>query len=693
MMPIRATENYWILETNKLGYALGLNKSGLLTHCYWGAKLHGESDYPLPVTPKDWASFNPTTHLTPEEYPAYAGLRYIEPTLMVTFADGVRDAVLRFDSAKIEGDHLQIIMQDAHYPLVVTLHYRAHEAHDLLERWVSVTNNGTDPITIQRIFSAQWHLPKGDDYWITHLGGRWIDEWNLFHEPLSRGVKVIDSRRLVTSQNSNPFFAIDRGTADEDNGEVWFGTLAWSGNWKLAAEVTDFASTRVNIGLNDFDFAWSLQGGETFTTPTSFAGYTDQGFGAASRTLHDYVRDDLLPHGKTLHKIIYNSWEATMFDVSEPSQIELATIAADLGVELFVMDDGWFNGRNKDNAGLGDWWPDPKKFPNGLKPLVDAVNALGMDFGIWIEPEMVNPDSDLYRTHPDWTIHFPNRIPTEARNQLILNFGRTDVQDYIIAQFDKLLTKNNITFIKWDMNRNVSEPGWPDAERDQRELWVRYVYGLYRVWGTLRERHPNVFWQSCSGGGGRADFGILRLADQVWISDNTDAPTRLSIQEGYSYSFPANTMEAWVTDWSREYVPLEFRFHVSMAGTLGIGTHLLHWNEDQRAEAKRLVELYKEIRHIVQLGDLYRLRSAQKHPYSALQYVSKDKSEGVLFAFRVHQPDVQHIPMLYLCGLDPTARYEVEGCGSARSGDSWMKAGLEIQLGNFQSTIRRIRRV
>jgi alpha-galactosidase len=306
---------------------------------------------------------------------------------------------------------------------------------------------------------------------------------------------------------------------------------------------------------------------------------------------------------------------------------------------------------------------------------------------------MVNPDSELYRAHPDWVIHFPNRPRSEGRNQLILNFGRTDVQDYVLGLLDRLLSENNIAFIKWDMNRNVSEPGWPEAPGDPRELWVRHVQGVYRVWGTLRERHPNVIWQSCSGGGGRADLGILRLADQIWVSDNTEAAPRLGIQEGFSHIFPANTMEAWVTDAGRNYLSLEFRFHVSMCGSLGVGGHLLHWSEEDRAEAAKWIALYKEIRPIIQFGDQYRLRSPQAHPFSAIQYVSKDRSEGVLFAFRTHLPFPTDLPPLYLRGLDPEARYEVEGVAGARSGLAWMRAGLEIDLGDFQSTVRRIRRV
>jgi alpha-galactosidase len=391
--------------------------------------------------------------------------------------------------------------------------------------------------------------------------------------------------------------------------------------------------------------------------------------------------------------VLYNSWEATFFDVDEVSQIELARHAAAMGVELFVIDDGWFHGRKSDNAGLGDWWPDQHKFPNGLAPLIAQVQALGMEFGLWIEPEMVNPDSDLYRAQPDWVIHFPTRARSEMRSQLILNFARADVQAYIIDQIDRLLTENKITFIKWDMNRNVSEPGWPDAPGDQRELWVRYVQGLYHVWGTLRSRHPHVVWQSCSGGGGRADLAILRLADQIWASDQTEAVARLSIQEGFSQIFPASTMEAWVTDVGAERRALAFRFHVSMCGSLGVGGHLTHWSEQQRAEAAEWIALYKDIRSIIQFGDQYRLRSAQAHPFSAVQYVSKDRSAGVLFAFRTHLPDPVSLPAIHLRGLDPQARYQIEGFPAARSGLAWMADGVAIQLRDFESTVRRIQRM
>jgi alpha-galactosidase len=694
-MPIHTSTNYWVLETRHTAYAFGLNKANLLSHCYWGKRLPFVKDYPAPFEPEHWASTDGYDHFIPEEYPGYAGTKYIDPVLKVTFADGVRDVVLEFQDFQTSASPqptLALCFKDSYYPLQVTLHYRIHEEYDLIERWTTLENLGTDPILVERAFSAKWTMPQGDDYSLTHMYGRWTDEFNLQRESLTPGLKVIESRRIIPSHRAVPWFAIDRN-ASEEQGDVWFGTLAWSGNFKITAEVTEFASTRVSIGVNDWDFAWKLMPGEPLVTPVAISGYTQNGFGAASRSFHDYVRNKLLPHGKTLHKILYNSWEATLFAVDEASQSNLAEIAANMGVELFVMDDGWFHNRNWDNAGLGDWFPDKKKFPNGLGGLIKRVNDLGMDFGLWVEPEMVNPDSDLYRAQPDWVIHFPTRARTEARNQLILNMARTDVQNYIITTLDKILSENNIAFIKWDMNRPASEPGWQDALGDPRELWLRYVYGVYHVWGELRQRHPKVIWQSCASGGGRADFGILKFADQVWTSDNTEATARLSIQEGFSQYLPANTMEAWVTDWGKDLVPLEFRFHVSMCGSLGVGGNLLEWTQLERESAAEYIRLYKEIRHVIQFGDQFRLISSQQNNYSALQYVSKDKSESVLFAFRTHIPDRFNIPMIYLRGLDPDALYSIEGFDQPRSGTAWMESGLKVELKNLQSRVLRIQRL
>jgi alpha-galactosidase len=316
-----------------------------------------------------------------------------------------------------------------------------------------------------------------------------------------------------------------------------------------------------------------------------------------------------------------------------------------------------------------------------------------MDFGLWVEPEMVNPDSELYREHPDWVFHFPGRTRTEGRNQLILNLARRDVQDHLIEVLDRLLSEHNIAFVKWDMNRNVSEPGWPDTEGEPREVWVRYVQGLYRVLSTLRERHSDVIFQSCSGGGGRADLGMLHFADQIWVSDNTEAAARVQIQEGFSYVYPANTMEAWVTDMNPDRLSLAFRFHASMCGVLGVGGHLARWTAEERAEGARWIALYKEVRRTIQYGDQYRLGSPQAEAFSAVLYVSKERSEAVLFAFRTHIARPTALLPLRLRGLDPEALYMIGDTGQTRSGSAWMHSGLLLELKNFESKVIRISRV
>ncbi len=695
-MPILYHKGLFILQTDATAYTFGLNQARLLAHSYWGRRLPYADDYPAPANPGAWGPFNNPAHLTPEEYPGYEDMKYIDPCLKCTFADGVRDVSPRFESFEADAETLRIHLRDEHYPLRVTLHYRLIPQYDLIERWATLTNLGDVPITLERVFSAQWHLPVGDRYRLTHLHGRWFDEMHIERTPLARGLTVLESRRLTSSHHHYPWFALDAGSADEESGAVWFGLLDWSGNWKIAAEVTDYASTRVNIGINDWDFAWQLGAGESFETPPTLAGFSAAGFGAASRALHNYVRDHILPHSDVPHKVFYNSWEATLFDVEFETQAELATHAADLGAEMFMIDDGWYKGRFSQTTGLGDWTPDERKFPGGLERLIKHVNDLGMDFGLWLEPEMVNPDSDLYRAHPDWVIHYPTRERRLGRDALHLNLARADVQDHLIESLDHLLRSYNIRYAKWDMNRNVSEPGWPDAPGEPRELWVRYVQGLYRVWHTLREKHPQVIWQSCSGGGGRTDLAMLRYSDVIWISDNSHAARRLSIQEGFSLIFPAAAMQTWVTDQGAE-IPLRFRFHAAMCGMLGIGADIRKWDTQQSDEARTLIAQYKDLRPLIQFGDLYRLRPADQSGFTALQYMSKDQSTGVLFAFCTYIP--QHEPSLTLRvrGLRPDHLYTIEGFEGMRSGTAWMNLDLQFGLygglGTFGSTIRRIAQV
>jgi len=355
--------------------------------------------------------------------------------------------------------------------------------------------------------------------------------------------------------------------------------------------------------------------------------------------LHNLEREEIAPHGlkSRVRPVLYNSWEATEFNVSESGQRELADKAAKLGIELFVMDDGWFGKRNNDRAGLGDWFPNAEKFPNGLKPLVDYVNQLGMDFGLWVEPEMVNRDSDLYRAHPDWVMNFPGRARSELRNQLVLNLARDDVKEYIFNVLDKLATQYQIRYFKWDMNRVFAEPGWPEKPvAEQRELWVKYVSNLYDIIARLRAKHPNLELESCSGGGGRIDLGIMRYVDEFWTSDNTDALDRLTIQHGFTAAYTPHVMMAWVTDvpnMNGRSTPLKYRFLVAMQGVLGIGANLNKWSDEDTKLATQMIALDKRIRNTVQFGNVYRLLSPRTNDTAANEYVASDGRQAVVFAF------------------------------------------------------------
>ncbi len=702
-----AARKIWLLATRDSAYALGVASNGALRHLYWGAPLWRVADVPVPAPQRDLSSFDPRPMFENEEYPGWGGARYYEPALKITAPDGDRDLVLVYQSHRIQQDELDITLKDIRDNIEVVLHYRVYPENGILARWSTITNRTAGPVTVESGQSAAWYLPPGEGYELTYLTGRWAAETQINREPIHEGMKVLESRKGHTSHNINPWFAIDAGDAAEERGGVWFGALAWSGNWRITVEQTPYRQVRVTGGFNPFDFGYPLKPGESLETPEFFAGYSSGGYGGASRLLHRFEREKILPGGATsrLRPVLYNSWEATTFNVNEDGQKALADKAAKLGVELFVMDDGWFGKRNNDRAGLGDWVVNPQKFPHGLKPLIDHVNQLGMDFGLWVEPEMVNADSDLYRAHPDWVINMAGRPRTELRNQMILNLARTEVREYIFGVLDKLASENNIRYFKWDMNRSFSEPGWPEsAPGDRRKLWVEYVRNLYDIIDRLRKRHPKLEIESCSGGGGRVDLGILQRVDEVWTSDNTEAFDRLRIQEGFTQAYTPKVMSAWVTDvpnMNRRSTPLQYRFLVAMQGALGVGANLNKWSESDFATAAKLIALYKRVRATVQTGGLYRLFSPRTGDLTANQYVSADGRQAVLFAFRHSQQYNTAVPAIRLRGLDERALYQLESVDGKLaerqrqlSGAWLMGAGLNVNLrGDYDSTAVVLERV
>ena len=690
----------WLLNTHENSYAMGVGSDGQLQHLYWGGPLWRMEDLAQAASQKDISSFDPHEELENEEYPGWGGKRYYEPALKITRADGDRDLVLRYVSHAIHGSQLDVTLKDIKDDITAVLHYRVFPEAGIISRWTTIHNGAQQALTVESAQSAAWYLPPGGGYRLTYLSGRWAAETQMNQEPIHEGMKVLDSRLGHTGHNLNPWFAIDRGTADEEHGAVWFGALAWSGNWRITVEQTPYRQVRVTGGFNTFDFSYPLKPGERLETPEFYSGFAAHGFGHASRLLHDLERTHIAPGGlrSRLRPVLYNSWEATTFDVNQPGQEVLADKAAKLGVELFVMDDGWFGQRNTDHAGLGDWVVNPKKFPNGLGPLIKHVNDLGMDFGLWVEPEMVNPDSDLYRAHPDWVMNFPGRPRSELRNQLVLNLARDDVKEHLFNVLDKLATEYNIRYFKWDMNRTFAEPGWPEmAPADQRKLWVQYVLNLYDILARLRAKHPKLEIESCSGGGGRVDLGILRYVDEFWASDNTEGFDRLRIQEGFSQAYSAKFMSAWVTDvpnTNGRSTPLQYRFLVAMQGALGIGSNLNKWTAEDDGVATKLIALDKRIRDVVQLGDMYRLLSPRTNDMTANEYVTKDATKAVLFAFRHSQEYGTPAATIHLAGLNPRFLYQLESIDgkliekqSRASGAYLMENGVNLKLvGDFDST-------
>ncbi|MDX3234503.1 alpha-galactosidase [Streptomyces sp. ME03-5709C] len=694
----------WLLSTPRTSYALRLDATGAPCHVAWGPRLTLEEAAELAVPPAADASSFEGRPPVGEELPVDGGARFGPPSLQVRFADGTRAFEWRPAGHEVREPapgvrELALRFRDRVHPLQVTLRYRVHDGSDVIERDTVLRNEGDRDLTLLRADSAAWSLPPLPDYRLSHVTGQWSAESRLHRDRLPYGETVLTSRRGITSHHANPWVMLDAGDATETHGRVWSAALAWSGSWRITAQRTPDGRAGVTGGAGHDGTNVPLAPGEEFTTPPFAAVYTDGGFGSASRAWHAYTLAHVLPHPREIAPVLYNSWEATGFDVDEAGQMALAARAATLGVELYVIDDGWFGARRDDRAGLGDWTPAADRFPSGLGPLAEEVHRLGMRFGLWVEPEMVNPDSDLYRAHPDWVLHVPDRARTELRNQLVLNFARRDVADWAYGWLTRLVADNGVDFLKWDMNRAFSEAGWPGRDGGGDRLWTGYVHNLYGVIDRLRADHPRLRIESCSGGGGRVDLGILSRTDQAWPSDNTDAADRVSIQHGYGQLYPARTMAAWVTDVPNQLthrsVPLRFRFHVAMAGVLGIGGDLTRWSEEELAAGAELVAEYKRVRHLVQHGALHRLRELGDEGSAVVEYAAQDGSEALVLAWQLVRRHGSPRTPVRLGGLTPGARYRDSRTGTVHHAAVLEGYGLTLDLppGDWASAVVHLVRV
>ena len=668
-------------------------------HVYWGKKLRDDGNLEGMLN----VGGNTGIDRLPQEYPQYGSGDFRNPAYQARLEDGTRVTELRYSSYRVlkgkpvleglpsvyvesedEAETLELILKDDYAKLTVILRYTIYEGMDVIARSVQFLNEGESKLQLLRALSASVDLSAGELDMI-YLAGAWAREGNLTRRRLVQGGTNIGSRRGMSGHQFNPFTALAKPGTDENQGEVFGFSLVYSGSFEAEAEVDSFGSTRFSIGLNSLDFTWQLEPGESFQTPEVIMVYSAQGIGEMSRVYHRLYRTRLC-RGQYRDKerpILVNNWEATYFDFNTDKLESIAAEAAKLGIELFVLDDGWFGKRDADNSSLGDWVEDLRKLPGGLNDLAKRVNGLGLQFGLWVEPEMISPDSDLYRQHPDWCLHVPGRRRSEIRWQLVLDYSRADVREYIYESLSRIFSTIPIAYIKWDMNRCLTEVGSAQmAPERQGEIGHRYVLGLYELLEKLTVRFPKILFESCCSGGGRFDPGMLYYMPQTWTSDDTDAVERLKIQYGTSLVYPVSAMGAHVSAVPNHQVgritPLSFRGDVAMSGNFGYELDLTKFTPEEKELVKEQVANYKGIRSLVQQGNLYRLQSPFEGNETAWMFVSDDQSEALVYYFRVMAIPNPPPRSLKLNGLNPSLNYRLEASEEVFGGDRLMQVGISL---------------
>lgn len=614
------------------------------------------------------------TGLGHDAYPAAGDGWTFEPALEVQHADGNTSLDLRVVGSITRGNLTKIEMKDPAYPFFVDVYYQAYPDLDVIETWTEYRHTEAHPVALSRFASSAPDFGTGD-YYLTQFRGDWANEANITEEKLTYGIKTIDSKLGVRAdQHRAPWFLLSKGgPAKEDVGEVFGGSLAWSGSFAFSFEVDPSGRLRALCGMNPYASTYNLKPNERFATPKMVWAWSNKGTGELSRKLHHWVRENALREGDKLRSVLLNNWEATYFNFDEKKIVSLFDGAKDLGMELFLLDDGWFGKkypRDGDTQGLGDWIPDPKKLPNGIGALTSAAKDRGLRFGIWLEPEMVNPKSELFEKHPDWAIQQPKRGLDLQRHQLVLDLSNPKVEEYVYSVCDRTLRENpGISYVKWDCNRFLTQPGSPYLKgSNQSHLWIDYVRALYRVMDRLAKEHPDVEIMMCSGGGGRVDYGAMRFAQEFWPSDMTDPARRIFIQWGYSYFYPPISISDHVT--VNPGRSMKFAFDVAMSGRLGMDVDVDKLSAEDRKFAANAIATYKGIRDVVQLGDQYRLESPYDGPRSALMSVRGDRA--VVFAYSLG--DAPSKP-LKLKGLDAAKSYAIKEVNLAEG-----KSGLSVTL-------------
>lgn len=718
--------NTFHLKTKNTSYVFKIMETGHLGHLYWGRKLKA-NNLEYFFRRRYFGSFCADTdnisgfqlELLHQECSTFGATDLRSPSLEFQYEDGTSATDLRYKSYRVyegkqklsglpavyverdeEATSLEIILVDSLKSLEVILTYNVFEEFDAITRSLKIVNNSDEKINIERVLSANVDFTT-DQFDFIQLSGSWGRERHILRNPLRSGSQAIESRRGASSHAQNPFMALCSKDANEEYGDVYGFSLVYSGNFLANVEVDMYRNARAQIGINPFDFKWLLESKEEFQSPEAVLVYSSKGLNGMSQIYHNLYRKRLC-RGKYRDKvrpILINNWEATYFDFNEVKIKEIAKEASKLGMELFVLDDGWFGNRNDDKSSLGDWFVNEDKLKGGLNKLANDINNMGLEFGLWFEPEMISPISKLYEKHPNWCIHIPGRTRSQARRQLILDLSRKEVCDYIIESISKVLESANISYVKWDMNRNMTEVGSLGliSER-QRETAHRYILGLYRVMEKITSRFPNILFESCSGGGGRFDPGMLYYMPQTWTSDDTDAIERLKIQFGTSMVYPPISMGCHVSEvpnhQANRITSLETRGVSAMAGNFGYELDITKLSEEEKEKLKEQISLYKEIRETVQFGTLYRLKSPFNSNEVAWMIISEDENDIVVSYVRQWGLINENFRNLKLTALDNDSEYEIIGEDIIISGDELMYIGLNIPelQGDYVSRLWRLKK-